>query len=68
MSEIIETKIPLIWYNPKLQIDQCLGIVNWVGDNCFNATILDPNNNIFYKEYDPETFKIRTIILDNKEE
>ena len=62
--------IPLIAYNSKNQQEKVIGIVHWVSDSCFNATLFDVSyTDIFYKEYDAETKELRNIGIEiNKEE
>lgn len=62
--------IPLIGYYPKTQQEKIIGIVHWVSDSCFNATLFDvPYTDIFYKEYDAENKELRAIGIEiNKEE
>ena len=61
--------IPLIAYYPKTQEEKIIGIVHWVSDSCFNATLFDTYTDIFYKEYDAETKELRNIGIEiNKEE
>ncbi len=61
--------IPLIAYNNKTQQEKIIGIVHWVSDSCFNATLFDAYTDIFYKEYDAENKELRAIGIEiNKEE
>ena len=61
--------IPLIVYNNKTQQEKVIGIVHWVSDSCFNATLFDTYTDVFYKEYDAENKALRAIGIEiNKEE
>ena len=69
MNTMEMENIPLLMYDNKTQRERVIGVVHWVKENCINATLFDVNEDIFYKEYNPETKELRVIGIEiNKEE